>query len=37
VERARSLAISDLVAKFDRSGLIAALAEISATTVSQAA
>ncbi|MCJ2142373.1 hybrid sensor histidine kinase/response regulator [Methylobacterium sp. E-066] len=37
VERARSLAISDLVAKFDRSGLIAALAEISATNVSQAA
>lgn len=37
VERARALAISDLVAKFDRSGLIAALAEISATDVSQAA
>ncbi|MCJ2059516.1 hybrid sensor histidine kinase/response regulator [Methylobacterium sp. J-048] len=37
VERARALAISDLVAKFDRSGLIAALAEISATNVSQAA
>ncbi|WP_375457537.1 response regulator, partial [uncultured Methylobacterium sp.] len=28
VERARTLAISDLVAKFDRSGLIAALAEL---------
>ena len=28
VERARALAINDLVAKFDRSGLIAALAEI---------
>ncbi len=31
VERARSLAISDLVAKFDRSGLVAALSEIEAT------
>lgn len=30
VERARSLAISDLVAKFDRSGLVAALSEIEA-------
>ena len=37
VERARSLAISDLVAKFDRSGLLAALAEIGAATVSKAA
>jgi two-component system chemotaxis sensor kinase CheA len=37
VERARSLAITDLVAKFDRSGLIAALAEINPTAVSQAA
>ena len=31
VERARTLAISDLVAKFDRSGLVAALGEIEAT------
>ena len=30
VERARTLAISDLVAKFDRSGLVAALAELDA-------
>ena len=30
VERARALAISDLVAKFDRSGLVAALAELDA-------
>ncbi|MDP4005266.1 hybrid sensor histidine kinase/response regulator [Methylobacterium sp. NEAU K] len=37
VERARALAISDLVAKFDRSGLIAALAEISTSKVSKAA
>jgi two-component system chemotaxis sensor kinase CheA len=37
VERARALAISDLVAKFDRSGLISALAEIGAATVSKAA
>ncbi len=37
VERARALAITDLVAKFDRSGLIAALAEIGATAVSKAA
>ena len=37
VERARSLAINDLVAKFDRSGLIAALAEINAAAVSKAA
>jgi two-component system chemotaxis sensor kinase CheA len=37
VERARALAITDLVAKFDRSGLIAALAEINPTPVSQAA
>ncbi|WP_132250733.1 hybrid sensor histidine kinase/response regulator [Methylobacterium segetis] len=37
VERARSLAISDLVAKFDRSGLIAALAEVDAVTLAQAA
>jgi two-component system chemotaxis sensor kinase CheA len=28
IEQARRLAISDLVAKFDRSGLLAALAEI---------
>ena len=35
--RARSLAISDLVAKFDRSGLIAALGEIDATSLAQAA
>ncbi|MGH1587281.1 hybrid sensor histidine kinase/response regulator [Methylobacterium phyllosphaerae] len=37
VERARTLAINDLVAKFDRSGLVAALAEIGATLVSKAA
>ncbi|WP_336485532.1 hybrid sensor histidine kinase/response regulator [Methylobacterium nigriterrae] len=37
VERARALAISDLVAKFDRSGLIAALAEIDTVTLAQAA
>ena len=37
VEKARALAISDLVAKFDRSGLISALAEIGAATVSKAA
>jgi two-component system chemotaxis sensor kinase CheA len=37
VERARSLAINDLVAKFDRSGLIAALAELGAATISKAA
>ncbi|WP_342107750.1 hybrid sensor histidine kinase/response regulator [Methylobacterium sp. SI9] len=37
VERARTLAIADLVAKFDRAGLISALAEIGAETVSKAA
>jgi two-component system chemotaxis sensor kinase CheA len=37
VERARALSINDLVAKFDRSGLLAALTEIRAATVSQAA
>ncbi|MCJ2084827.1 hybrid sensor histidine kinase/response regulator [Methylobacterium sp. E-005] len=37
VERARILAIADLVAKFDRAGLISALAELSAETVSKAA
>ena len=37
VERARTLSITDLVAKFDRSGLIAALAEIDAPTLAQAA
>ncbi|MCJ2063343.1 hybrid sensor histidine kinase/response regulator [Methylobacterium sp. J-088] len=37
VERARTLAIADLVAKFDRAGLIAALAELGAETVSKAA
>ncbi|GEP02364.1 hybrid sensor histidine kinase/response regulator [Methylobacterium oxalidis] len=37
VERARSLAISDLVAKFDRSGLISALAEVDAVTLAHAA
>jgi two-component system, chemotaxis family, sensor kinase CheA len=37
VERARRLAISDLVAKFDRSGLLAALAEIEAPALAQAA
>ncbi len=37
VERARTLAISDLVAKFDRSGLVAALAEIGAPALAQAA
>lgn len=37
VEQARRLAISDLVAKFDRSGLIAALAEIEAPALAQAA
>ncbi|MGM9458244.1 hypothetical protein, partial [Lacticaseibacillus rhamnosus] len=31
VERARALAITDLVAKFDRSGLVAALGEIGAS------
>ncbi len=37
VERARRLAISDLVAKFDRSGLVAALAEIDAPARTAAA
>ncbi|MCJ2069208.1 hybrid sensor histidine kinase/response regulator [Methylobacterium sp. J-030] len=37
VERARALAITDLVAKFDRAGLISALAELGAETVSKAA
>ena len=37
IERARSLAISDLVAKFDRSGLVAALAEIDAGSFARAA
>lgn len=32
VERARALSISDLVAKFDRSGLVAALAELEAAS-----
>ena len=37
VERARVLAISDLVAKFDRSGLVAALTEIGAAELALAA
>ncbi|GJD31573.1 Sensor histidine kinase RcsC [Methylobacterium adhaesivum] len=37
IARARSLSIIDLVAKFDRSGLIAALAEIDVQTLSNAA
>jgi two-component system chemotaxis sensor kinase CheA len=37
VDRARRLAISDLVAKFDRSGLIAALTEIDAPSLAEAA
>ena len=37
VERARRLAISDLVAKFDRSGLVAALAEIETPGLAKAA
>jgi two-component system, chemotaxis family, sensor kinase CheA len=37
VERARALAITDLVAKFDRAGLIAALSEVNAAAVSEAA
>ncbi|MDP4024137.1 hybrid sensor histidine kinase/response regulator [Methylobacterium sp. NEAU 140] len=37
VERARALAITDLVAKFDRSGLVAALAEIGAPALARAA
>ncbi|MBD8909548.1 response regulator, partial [Methylorubrum zatmanii] len=37
IERARRLAISDLVAKFDRSGLLAALAEIGDPDLAKAA
>ncbi|GEO99549.1 ATPase [Methylobacterium haplocladii] len=37
VTRARALAINDLVAKFDRSGLVAALAELDAAPLDQAA
>ncbi|MGY2052741.1 hybrid sensor histidine kinase/response regulator [Methylobacterium sp. JK268] len=37
IERARSLGIADFVAKFDRSGLVAALNEISAPTLDAAA
>jgi two-component system chemotaxis sensor kinase CheA len=37
IERARSLSIADLVAKFDRSGLIAALAELDAVNLARAA
>ena len=37
VDRARALAINDLVAKFDRSGLVAALAEINTITLAEAA
>ncbi|UMY19959.1 hybrid sensor histidine kinase/response regulator [Methylobacterium organophilum] len=37
VEQARRLSISDLVAKFDRSGLVAALSEIDAAELSKAA
>ncbi|GJE55586.1 MULTISPECIES: hybrid sensor histidine kinase/response regulator [Methylobacterium] len=37
VTRARTLAISDLVAKFDRSGLVAALADLDAAPLDQAA
>jgi two-component system chemotaxis sensor kinase CheA len=37
VARARALAISDLVAKFDRSGLVAALAELDAAPLDKAA
>ena len=37
IEQARRLAISDLVAKFDRSGLVAALSEIDAVDLPRAA
>ena len=37
IEQARRLAISDLVAKFDRSGLLAALAEIGDPDLAKAA
>ena len=37
IQRARSLGITDLVAKFDRSGLISALAELDATSLAAAA
>ena len=37
IEQARSLAISDLVAKFDRSGLLAALSEIGEPALASAA
>lgn len=37
IDRARRLAISDLVAKFDRSGLLAALAELGDTDFAKAA
>jgi two-component system chemotaxis sensor kinase CheA len=37
IERARSLSIADLVAKFDRSGLIAALSELDVVNLARAA
>ena len=37
IEQARRLSISDLVAKFDRSGLVAALAEIETGELARAA
>ena len=37
IERARSLSILDLVAKFDRSGLISALSEIDIVSLPKAA
>lgn len=37
IQRARSLGITDLVAKFDRSGLISALAELDAASLAAAA
>lgn len=37
IERARALSIADLVAKFDRSGLIAALSELDVTSLADAA
>jgi two-component system chemotaxis sensor kinase CheA len=37
IERARTLGIADLVAKFDRSGLVAALSELDTTRLAAAA
>jgi two-component system chemotaxis sensor kinase CheA len=37
IERARTLGIADLVAKFDRSGLISALAELDVASLAVAA